>query len=524
MIFLKRPMHPVFPEVAPLSTEVIYVRTTGDDDTGRGTEELPYRTFQKAVRCVPNFIPAGVRYEIDITDLGTETLPDDFALPSWKSSQVLSGYDYDDDRFYILSAVRIRANPKLASGLTAPEATIEDGTYDQNEVTLLCSVTDDSQDWTPGALKGLFLVGSGGVFEKSVIYDNTADTIYYTDIGEYTFPLSIMEPSARLEGQTASPGDFGRSGLSVGNQDSLVFAGIGIQPIDESGSPSMLCLDGRVCFELCQLVDAEILGGDSYNEFVSSDFSGGSLPATGITGLFSRLSGGTSTRGGDTDSGGNLNFFGTVFDGCEPVGKSAPGKLSLVAAKVLNATSNGIEHTGTGIIGLIDISDSAGNAILLKGPSRVEGYRITGTDNAGYGVHAVDGAQMTVNGLVDVTGASGDLKVGGLVARTWTDFRTAGIVQNEYDMDAPPVGRTVGDITVATNAAPVVITSVAHGLATGDQVQITGVFGSVNQFWTVVVTGNDTFELLGSDGTEDEAYVAGGEVASGGTSGARVYQ
>lgn len=67
-----------------------------------------------------------------------------------------------------------------------------------------------------------------------------------------------------------------------------------------------------------------------------------------------------------------------------------------------------------------------------------------------------------------------------------------------------------GTITGATNASPVVITAVAHGLSTGNQIVITDVEGSTtaNGPQTITVVDTDHFSL---DGT-----AAGGVYSSGG--------
>jgi hypothetical protein len=68
-------------------------------------------------------------------------------------------------------------------------------------------------------------------------------------------------------------------------------------------------------------------------------------------------------------------------------------------------------------------------------------------------------------------------------------------------------------ITAATSADPIVITSVGHGLATGDTVIIEGVVSSVdggtvsaNGTHVVTVVDDDTFELDDSEGAADPAY------------------
>jgi len=69
-----------------------------------------------------------------------------------------------------------------------------------------------------------------------------------------------------------------------------------------------------------------------------------------------------------------------------------------------------------------------------------------------------------------------------------------------------------GTITGATVASPVVITDVAHGLTTGDEVYISGVLGMTDlndEIYTVTVIDVDSFSL-GVDGSAYTAYTSGG--------------
>lgn len=77
------------------------------------------------------------------------------------------------------------------------------------------------------------------------------------------------------------------------------------------------------------------------------------------------------------------------------------------------------------------------------------------------------------------------------------------------------VAESSGDITDASNGAPIVITSDAHGLSDGDKVKITGVLGNdgANGTWTVQNVTTDTFELADSQGSGD--YQFGGTWQSG---------
>jgi hypothetical protein len=81
--------------------------------------------------------------------------------------------------------------------------------------------------------------------------------------------------------------------------------------------------------------------------------------------------------------------------------------------------------------------------------------------------------------------------------------------------DGGLVTETQKDITAATSADPVVITSAGHGYSNGDRVFITNVGGMVelnNREFTVANKTTDTFELSGIDGTGFTTYTSGGKV------------
>lgn len=75
-----------------------------------------------------------------------------------------------------------------------------------------------------------------------------------------------------------------------------------------------------------------------------------------------------------------------------------------------------------------------------------------------------------------------------------------------------------GVLTAASNANPIVITSTAHGLATGARVTISGVLGNTaaNGTWSIVQIDANTFSLNGSVG--NGAYTSGGAwITAGGS-------
>ena len=92
----------------------------------------------------------------------------------------------------------------------------------------------------------------------------------------------------------------------------------------------------------------------------------------------------------------------------------------------------------------------------------------------------------------------------------WPKFPT-------YFQQGPSATVTLkGTITGATNANPVAVTSVAHGLNTNALVTITGVLGMVqiNGTFTITVLDANTFSLNGTLGTTFGTYTSGGSWTS----------
>lgn len=91
-------------------------------------------------------------------------------------------------------------------------------------------------------------------------------------------------------------------------------------------------------------------------------------------------------------------------------------------------------------------------------------------------------------------------------APTWRLYGPSGIILNGT------VGNALsGAVTGASNTTPIVITSVGHGLFTGNTVTVAGVLGAVdaNGTWFITRLTADTFSLNSS--------AAGGVYTSGGT-------
>lgn len=94
-------------------------------------------------------------------------------------------------------------------------------------------------------------------------------------------------------------------------------------------------------------------------------------------------------------------------------------------------------------------------------------------------------------------------------------YRVTAVAEETYEESVPGFEATK-NITGATQANPVVITSVAHGYSNNDEVYITGVGGMTEINGVKYLIANvaaNTFELAGIDGTGFTAYTAGGTVA-----------
>lgn len=97
----------------------------------------------------------------------------------------------------------------------------------------------------------------------------------------------------------------------------------------------------------------------------------------------------------------------------------------------------------------------------------------------------------------------------------WTIQAVYGPVIGEGNWDSTQSVSFYEAITDATEAAPIVITSLKHGLSNGESVAIDQVEGNTaaNQSWTVANVTPDTFELAGSAG--NGAYTGGGRWTRG---------
>jgi len=135
------------------------------------------------------------------------------------------------------------------------------------------------------------------------------------------------------------------------------------------------------------------------------------------------------------------------------------------------------------------------NLVFVGGDRQNKTIRLVGGNFVGNSVGANNSTGRLFRGdaSVDATGQ--------VNSPQWTSIT---------DNFADPTSGATNPITGATNATPIVITSNAHGLATGDRVNVAGVAGNMNArgLWTVTVIDANRIALDGSIGNAN--YTGGG--------------
>jgi hypothetical protein len=288
------------------TTQRIYARATGNDTTGTGTLANPYRTFQRAIRDVPLQIPPGTRIVVDITGIGLEVLPPNYALPAIQGPfglDVSFAFPDADFPWSTVTALEIIATPKLASSVAPADQVITAGnligpgiTFDPD--TNLIEI-HTNKSYAADALKGLFLQGATGT--NGVIWHNTAgpNSIIYVSssltpdepltpfFALPVAPLSITEPSAELQTQKG-PFDAIKGGFYIAGSGSMGIRGVKIKLAPAFTNPTGFDVEvfgsRTIFFENCDIDTIGIFHSGGEIIFISSivhgtdtAFGGGAL-------------------------------------------------------------------------------------------------------------------------------------------------------------------------------------------------------------------------------------------------------
>lgn len=441
---------PPFPTAGVPVTTTIYARPAsqgGSDTTGDGTSiATAYETFNRAILDVPRFIDAGTRWIIDITDLGTEVLPQDWSMPPIQMTADV--YFIPDQSFLFAAPLTIRAYPKLALAPADAQVSAADAATVSVVGPGLTKITIASAGrgaWGP-ALKGKQIVRSSGNFSTaSCIYDATPTELFLCNtpgsvnggVGPLALApgetIDIVEPSATL---LAPPSDRGVS--LVFTAVSINFQGIAMACTVPNVANGGMNLNEAIfpAFELCELNEPYFSGTGSEAAVIYSTTVSGY-----INGIGSRLAPsrcyfhdvGVSYTDPDFPNGqfgsmdGNIcEWRSVVFEDCSPL-ETDPGLAEGFLAPAtgwafgnclwINSKGNALDIASPLRLDLItcEINGSqavaghagngAGNGIMLRGPLKGTLVAVTGSGNAGIGLVTDDGVHAQVDAATTIGNA-----------------------------------------------------------------------------------------------------------------------
>ncbi len=222
-----------------------------------------------------------------------------------------------------------------------------------------------------------------------------------------------------------------------------------------------------------------------------------------------------------------LQFFtdtaGTVPFNYEFTGTTTVGSLTITGITDTSNLGNGEAVTGPGIApgttiqSLVPATPTVPGQVTLNKPVTIASTNATFTAAAAGPV----GVQATRDSIISGSGTNSFLQF--LLGKI-TPSNTAAqpFLESYASQPTTPAAISSGVIDNVTNDTPMKITSINHGLTTGDVVTITGVQGAIaaNGTFQVTVLDVNTFSLDGSDGavnptTGNAAYTGGGSWTQG---------
>jgi hypothetical protein len=467
---LTPPFWDPFPASAPIIT-TIFVRTLGSDLTGDGSAGNPYRTFQRAIRDVPRFIQSGNIFTVDVTGIGVEVFPPGYQVPQIQSSSLAyQWFENLSGPFAWLAPLNIMAVPQPVASIPLADTLLPAGSFtvtsDPDTFMGTLTLTGLARtSWAGDAMKGKMLIPTGGqssipAYATSIIIGSTANSIDIANFGsEIDGDLQIAEPSATFQGSEIPPGatftgqTFWQGGsFQVIGANAIALQGLRITNTDPNLWAAALTFAGNdlPIMELCDVdglcLIRNQLNAVIYNSVIRSAgkaFAGESTVILTSNVLIQDVQQWYLVTG-------SASLETTVFDNCPSFGTSpnisTVGGLGQISTELVSCLFRNAKGPEAAVwayaVGDWAIEDTkientiTGDAILVEGRGApVVLKHVTGTGNAGFGVHVEDGGSCRVyDDATLVTGATGDMKVGTLAPRTWADFRTDTPIKNEFDL------------------------------------------------------------------------------------------
>jgi hypothetical protein len=437
----KRRLDQIAPGDGALEIRVIYVRAFGNDVTGDGSLANPYRTVAYAVQQLTRY--ADQLYQIiDCTGIGTEVLSDTLNVPPIVSnSHVIADPSPVYAGFPAIAALTIRAVPNTVETI-APGYTVN-----ASATTGLAEIVVAGASWGTDEHRGRKLLWNGSTI--STIYANTSNTLFVCTDASFinnSQALVIVEESAELRLSTV--GSMGATLQLVGTQCGVCLCGIKITRVAPTAGTNQALAFAQIEDFLafgCMFQGVDMNGSVATTPLFSgvwiyeaSTFDAFNVTGSGFTAVdtfWDGIHGHWSVQGAASPG---VYCLTCVFDGCTEVGHgdSIAPAIGFYMEQVLirNGLSNGVVYYGGTrcVLYLVEINDCGGGGIWVGGPGRLDAYAVTGTGNL-FGIYVSSGGHVRVDDATVVTGASGDLLVGGLPMRTWTNYRNAVPVRHQAD-------------------------------------------------------------------------------------------
>jgi hypothetical protein len=322
--------------------------------------------------------------------------------------------------------------------------------------------------WGGNALKGKFLVGASAL-ENCTIVASTTATLLLAQTLAVTGTLRIMEPSATITASstlttTVSGGFAGR------NCDSLAINGLRVLNLT-AGSYGLETGGGGISIvQLCELQDPLLHSlAINSNRFNRLWIRGAQARVVGSWSLQTVLFDALATRlqfsalGPVNGNWRRVAFIGgpspeicnTQFPG-QTVIAPAPAVTfvgeNVLIADIPGTTGDGLRFHGVrGLLRNADIRNCGRDGVRCEaGSGYLELFGVLSTspngtaDPTAVGVRVTDGMIVRVNASTSAAAAGtqlraagGEMKVGVLAPRLWSDFVGTAPIKNEYDLSAP---------------------------------------------------------------------------------------
>jgi hypothetical protein len=399
---------------------VIYVRASGNDSSGNGTLAMPYRTLARALAAQPppHTIPAGTRYHYDCSGAGVESFSGQFRFPT-----VHSGDQGDIDftpeyaAHWYETPISIQATPTVLATFTPTSSA-------PNSTSGLVTYTKTGAGWTTDQWKGKIL--AGGPFKTAIIISNTATTMLVASATAWTGALEIQTQSFSLHCTDAAA--YLPATIVMGGNCPISFSGIGFSRASTEDLVASLRIEAtsEVYLLGCDLEGIELANAAPLVDISFCHFHSARVYVAGNNGnIRNSMFDGIEIDIYGAGGAGEVFYNQCAFVGCSAVGQGGNNEVE-ATFQIDNCLVNGCQfgvtcYSGRCSVANTTIDNCVHNAVWADGPGvnlRVE--RCSGSANGEYGIRVTDGAHVTASGTT-VSGISGDTKVGGRGARTWTD-------------------------------------------------------------------------------------------------------